>query len=108
MLSNLIDNAVRYGGAARVSLIENTSDWVVTIADDGPGIPADLFEQAFEPFQRLESSRNRETGGTGLGLSIARDIALAHGGQVLLANAPLGSKGLVVSVLLPRALGAAS
>jgi signal transduction histidine kinase len=108
MLSNLIDNAVRYGGAARVSLIENTSDWIVTIADDGPGIPADLFEQAFEPFQRLESSRNRETGGTGLGLSIARDIALAHGGQVLLANAPLGSKGLVVSVLLPRALGAAS
>ncbi len=108
MLSNLIDNAVRYGGAARVSLVENASDWIVTIADDGPGIPADLFDQAFEPFQRLESSRNRETGGTGLGLSIARDIALAHGGQILLASAPPGSKGLVVSVLLPRALGAAS
>ena len=108
MFSNLIDNAVRYGGAARVSLGEGASDWIVTVADDGPGIPAELFEQAFEPFQRLESSRNRETGGTGLGLSIARDIALAHGGQISLANAPAGSRGLVVTVLLPGALGAAS
>ncbi len=108
MFSNLIDNAVRYGGAARVSLSENASDWIVAIADAGPGIPPDLFEQAFEPFHRLESSRNRETGGTGLGLSIARDIALAHGGQISLANAPLGSRGLVVTVLLPKSIGAPS
>jgi signal transduction histidine kinase len=108
MFSNLIDNAVRYGGAARVLLSENASDWIVAIADDGPGIPPESFEQAFEPFQRLESSRNRETGGTGLGLSIARDIALAHGGQISLANAPPGSKGLIVSILLPKAFGAAS
>jgi signal transduction histidine kinase len=106
MISNLIDNAVRYGGAARVSLREDATDWIVTIADDGPGIAPELFEQAFEPFQRLESSRNRETGGTGLGLSIARDIVLAHGGRISLANAPLGSGGLVVSVVLPKALGA--
>jgi signal transduction histidine kinase len=105
MFSNLIDNAVRYGGAARVSLREDATDWIVTVADDGPGIPPESFDQAFEPFQRLESSRNRETGGTGLGLSIARDIALAHGGQISLANASLGSKGLVVSVLLPKARG---
>ncbi len=108
MFSNLIDNAVRYGGAAHVSLSDRASDWVVTIADDGPGIPPDSFEQAFEPFQRLESSRNRETGGTGLGLSIARDIVLAHGGQISLANASPGSGGLVVRVLLPKALAAAS
>ena len=108
MFSNLIDNAVRYGGAARVSLREDATDWIVTVADDGPGIPPESFEQAFEPFQRLESSRNRETGGTGLGLSIARDIVLAHGGQISLANAPLGSRGLMVSVLLPKALAAAS
>jgi signal transduction histidine kinase len=107
MFSNLIDNAWRYGGAARVSLRENATDWIVVVADDGPGIPPESFEQAFEPFQRLESSRNRETGGTGLGLPIARDIALAHGGQISLANAPLGSRGLVVSVLLPKALAAA-
>ncbi len=108
MFSNLIDNAVRYGGVARVSLGERGSDWIVTIADTGPGIPPELFEKAFEPFQRLESSRNRETGGTGLGLSIARDIALAHGGQISLANAPAGKRGLAVSVLLPKALGVAS
>jgi signal transduction histidine kinase len=108
MFSNLIDNAVRYGGAARISLKDRGGDWIVTIADDGPGIPPELSEQAFEPFQRLESSRNRETGGTGLGLSIARDIVLAHGGQISLANAPLGSRGLIVSVLLPKALGAAT
>jgi signal transduction histidine kinase len=105
MFSNLIDSAVRYGGVARVALSENASDWIVAIADDGPGIPPESFEQAFEPFQRLESSRNRETGGTGLGLSIARDIVLAHGGQISLANAPPGSRGLIVSVLLPKALG---
>jgi signal transduction histidine kinase len=108
MFSNLIDNAVRYGGAARVSLREDATDWIVVVADDGPGIPPESFEQAFEPFQRLESSRNRETGGTGLGLSIARDIALAHGGQISLANASPGSSGLIVSVLLPKALAAAS
>jgi signal transduction histidine kinase len=108
MLSNLIDNALRYGGVARVSLREDATDWMVVVADDGPGIPPELFEQAFEPFQRLESSRNRETGGTGLGLSIARDIVLAHGGQISLANAPPSSRGLVVSVLLPKALAAAS
>jgi hypothetical protein len=67
MASNLIDNALRYGGAARVSLGETTSDWIVTVADDGPGIPPHAFEQAFEPFQRLESSRNRETGWHGAG-----------------------------------------
>ncbi len=92
MFSNLIDNAVRYGGVARVSLGERGSDWVVTIADTGPGIPPELFEKAFEPFQRLKSSRSRETGGTGLGLSIARDIALAHGGQISIANAPPGKE----------------
>ena len=108
MFSNIIDNAVRYGRVARVSLSDRANEWVVAIADDGPGIPPELFEQAFEPFQRLESSRNRETGGAGLGLSIARDIVLAHGGQISLANAPLGSRGLIVSVRLPKALGAES
>jgi signal transduction histidine kinase len=106
MVSDLIDNAVRYGGAARVSLSEDATDWIIAVADDGPGIPPESFEQAFEPFQRLESSRNRETGGTGLGLSIARDIALAHGGQISLANASPGAGGLIVSVLLPKAMAA--
>ena len=107
MFSNLIDNAVRYGGAARVSLREDATDWIVTVADDGPGIPPESFEQAFEPFQRLDpaQSGNRRHG-TGP-VDRAR-IALAHGGQISLANAPLGSRGLMVSVLLPKALAAAS
>ncbi len=101
MAANLIENAVRYGGAARVSLKDEDRNFIVTVADDGPGIAPDLFEKAFEPFQRLESSRNRESGGAGLGLSIARDVALAHGGKISLANARAG--GLVVTVLLPKA-----
>ena len=104
MISNLIDNAVRYGGATRVSLDERANEWIVTVADDGPGIPPDLIEKAFEPFRRLEFSRNRDTGGTGLGLSIARDIALAHGGQIALANSSTGAGGLVVTVLLPKGI----
>jgi len=103
MFSNLVDNAVRYGGAARVRLRDDTADWIVEVADDGPGIPPESFERAFEPFERLESSRNRETGGAGLGLSIVRDIVLAHGGEISLANAPPGSKGLIVRVRLPKA-----
>jgi signal transduction histidine kinase len=107
MVSNLIDNALRYGGVARVSLREDATDWIITVADDGPGIPPESFDSAFEPFQRLESSRNRETGGTGLGLSIARDIVLAHGGRISLANASAGSGGLIVRVLLPKGLAPA-
>ena len=103
MAANLIENAVRYGGCARVSLGETKSAFVMTVADDGPGIPPELFEKAFEPFERLEASRNRESGGTGLGLSIARDVALAHGGTIVLANAPPGSHGLIVTVRLPKA-----
>ena len=105
MFSNLIDNALRYGGLARVSLVEGESDWIVSVADDGPGIPAELFDEAFQPFHRLETSRNRDTGGTGLGMSIARDIVLSHGGQISLANAHAGSTGLVVTVLLPKRRG---
>jgi signal transduction histidine kinase len=108
IVSNLIDNAVRYGGAARVSLHEDATDWMVTVADDGPGIPPESFDQAFEPFQKLEPSGNRESGGTGLGLSIARDIALAHGGRISLANASANSGGLILSVLLPKVLATAS
>ena len=74
---------------------------IVTVSDDGPGIPQEMFEKAFAPFQRLETSRNRESGGTGLGLSIARDIVLAHGGHIVLSDAVSGSQGLLVTVSLP-------
>jgi len=68
--------------------------------DEGPGIPDESLERVFEPFGRLESSRNRETGGTGLGLTIARDIAQAHGGTLTLNNRAEG--GLTAELRLPR------
>ncbi|WP_341910295.1 ATP-binding protein [Ferrovibrio terrae] len=98
--ANLIDNGCKFGDAVRVSLRNDADAIVVTVADDGPGIPADQVETAFRPFTRLETSRNRDTGGTGLGLTIARDVILAHrGGIELSAAAP---SGLLVTVTLPR------
>jgi len=96
---NLVENALKYGHRARVSLTRQADAYVVTIADDGPGIPPGQFERVFDPFYRLESSRSRETGGTGLGLTVARSTILAHGGEVRLANADGG--GLTVTVELP-------
>ncbi len=69
------------------------------VDDDGPGIPSGELERVFEPFHRLEASRNRETGGTGLGLPIARNILRAHGGDVALCNRATG--GLRATVTLP-------
>ena len=99
-LTNLVGNALKYGDAARISLHQLAKNQVqIDIEDNGPGIPPELIESAFEPFRRLEDSRNRETGGSGLGLSIARDILRAHGGEIFLRNRPEG--GLKASVTLP-------
>ncbi|MBV9538284.1 MAG: HAMP domain-containing protein [Acidisphaera sp.] len=97
-LTNLVSNAVKYGGAARVRLAEATGTITFVVEDDGPGIPAGELERVFQPFQRLESSRNRETGGTGLGLPIARNILRAHGGDVVLARAPTGGTRAVATL----------
>lgn len=99
-LTNLIDNAVKYGRHARVSLDDEDAKVLVTIEDDGPGIPQELLEDAFKPFHRLDTSRSAETGGTGLGLTVARSIVRAHGGNIELSNRPQG--GLRVQVVLPR------
>lgn len=98
--TNLLDNAVKYGGRARVSLVKQDGHLRVDIEDDGPGIPEDLREKVFSPFYRIESSRNRETGGTGLGLTVARSVIGAHGGDIELHDRPGG--GLRVSVKLPQ------
>lgn len=98
---NLIDNALRYGGVARVSLHREKSEAVITITDDGPGIAPERLDTVFEPFVRGEDSRNLETGGAGLGLSICRSIIRAHGGTVRLENA--APKGLRAVVRLPIA-----
>ena len=98
-LANLVGNALAYGGAARVTLAREEGGVVLAVEDDGPGIPEAQLEQVFEPFRRLEESRNRETGGTGLGLTIARSIIRAHGGDVRLANRAGG--GLRAELHLP-------
>ena len=99
-LSNLVDNAIRYGGSATIKADDAADRLTIRILDDGPGIPETELEQAFEPFFRGEASRNRETGGTGLGLGIARNIARAHGGDLHLRNRPEG--GLEAILTLPR------
>lgn len=100
-LRNVLDNAVRYGGAARVALAPGAEHATIVVRDPGPGIPEGQLERVFDPFVRLESSRSRATGGTGLGLSIARTIVQAHGGDLVLANRPEG--GLAATVTLPLA-----
>ena len=99
-LGNLLENAVKYGKSAEVAVQDGERELVIVIRDHGPGIPDDQLEQVFEPFYRLEESRNRDSGGTGLGLTIARGIAESHGGRLVLANHAAG--GLEVRLTLPR------
>jgi two-component system, OmpR family, osmolarity sensor histidine kinase EnvZ len=82
-----------------VSLSRNDRHAEITVEDDGPGIPESRREEAFRPFHRLDEGRNLQTGGSGLGLAIARDIARAHGGDILLGKSALG--GLKATIRLP-------
>ena len=97
--ANLMENAVKYGQRADVTLETGASEIVVRIEDRGPGIPEEFREQVFRPYFRLEPSRGRHTGGSGLGLTVARSVARAHGGDVRLRERPGG--GLTAEVLLP-------
>ena len=99
-LTNLLDNAIRYGKRATVRLEDGAERITIRVLDEGPGIPEEELEKAFEPFFRGEASRSRETGGTGLGLGIARNIARAHGGELALKNRAGG--GLEAVLTLPR------
>jgi signal transduction histidine kinase len=91
IVGNLVDNALRYGGSASIVVGRDSQGAVlVRVLDDGPGIPAEQLEAVFEPFFRLEGSRNRDTGGTGLGLAIARQLAGSLGGTLTLHNRPEG------------------
>jgi two-component system osmolarity sensor histidine kinase EnvZ len=98
-LANLIDNALKYGTRAEVSLRRAGKSVEIAVEDDGVGIPEARREEAFRPFHRLDEGRNLQSGGVGLGLAIARDIARAHGGDVSLGESPLG--GLKATLRLP-------
>jgi signal transduction histidine kinase len=99
LFANLLENAVKFGGAARARLLVQDHAAVVEIEDDGPGVPDGELERVFAPFYRREPSRSRKTGGIGLGLSVARSIARSHGGDLVLENRPGG--GLTARATLP-------
>ncbi len=99
LFSNLLENAVKFGGRARTRVFRDATNAFVEIEDDGPGIPASDRERVFEPFYRREPSRSRQTGGIGLGLAVVRSIARGHGGDVDLVNRVGG--GLTARVQLP-------
>ncbi|MBZ9699412.1 MULTISPECIES: ATP-binding protein [unclassified Mesorhizobium] len=98
LMSNVIGNAFRYAKTVEVAANHGRGSLVVTIDDDGPGIPAEKREEVFKPFMRLDEARNLDASGTGLGLSIARDIARSHGGDITLDVSPLGGLRAVIKV----------
>ncbi|WP_353641833.1 ATP-binding protein [Mesorhizobium sp. WSM2239] len=102
-IRNLVENAVRYGERATVSVIRKPDSLDIMVEDSGPGIPPADMEQVFAPFFRLEQSRNRETGGVGLGLSIARAIARHHGGDIVLENLNGGLRAVIRLPLIDMA-----
>ncbi|MDF2394590.1 HAMP domain-containing protein [Pseudomonas sp. 3MA1] len=99
-INNLLDNALRYAGHATLALEDQRDQLLIRVIDQGPGIAADKREAVFEPFFRLEGSRNRNSGGVGLGMTIAREAAERMGGQLLLEETPGG--GLTAVLRLPR------
>jgi two-component system osmolarity sensor histidine kinase EnvZ len=98
-LGNLVGNAMRHARRIEIAGQRDARFLTVHIDDDGPGIPPEQREEVFKPFYRLDEARNQDEGGSGLGLAIARDIARSHGGDVTLADSPLG--GLRASVRVP-------
>lgn len=98
-LGNLVSNAARYADTIEITGHRDHRYLTVTVDDDGPGIPANMREEVFKPFLRLDDARNQDEGGTGLGLAIARDIARSHGGDISLGDSPLG--GLRAKVRVP-------
>jgi len=99
ILTNLIDNALKFAGEAEVNIGRQPDGRIcITVCDRGPGIPEEQLESVLQPFYRLEQSRNRDTGGTGLGLAIAHQLALAIGGSLSLKNRTGG--GLAAAIVL--------
>jgi len=99
MLDNLVDNAVRYGGAVTLDVRHKDRQVEIMVLDDGPGLSDELLQAVTAPFERGETSRNRRTGGAGLGLSIVQALAQGQGGSLTLANRPEG--GLAATIDLP-------
>jgi signal transduction histidine kinase len=103
VVSNLLDNAIKYAGAAEIELRNQTNGTIsISVSDRGPGIPEQELEAVLQPFYRLETSRNRDSGGAGLGLAIAQQLSLSIGGTISLRNREGG--GLQVTLAMAREL----
>jgi signal transduction histidine kinase len=100
VLFNLVDNALRYGTSAHVTVREQNGIVRLRVDDNGPGIPEAHREDLMQPFSRMEASRSRETGGAGLGLAIVQTLVAAHDGTVSIGDAPKG--GARITVTLPK------
>jgi len=100
VITNLLDNAGKYGKKAHVSIMPTAATVDIVIDDEGPGLSEEELKRVFQPFYRVESSRSRDTGGVGLGLAIARTLTERHGGTLILENRPGG--GLRARVSLPH------
>jgi len=90
VLVNLVDNALKFAGAAELEVCREGSTTVIRVLDNGPGIPGGELDEVLKPFYRVEGSRNRSTGGTGLGLAIAHQLTQAMGGRLTLSNRDSG------------------
>lgn len=100
LVGNLVSNGFRYAKNVVVSIFHKNNELTIIIDDDGPGIPANMREEVFKPFFRLDQARNQDASGTGLGLSIAQDIARSHGGNITLAESPTGGLRVIVEIPL--------
>ena len=98
-LNNIIDNSIKYADKINLGLSKKNNNIIVTIDDDGPGIPENEYQNVFKPFYKLDKSRGDSRSSVGLGLSIASDIIKSHGGNILLEKSTLN--GLRVKIFLP-------
>jgi len=98
-INNLIDNGIKYGDKVNVELSKNNTNLFIKIEDNGPGIPANEYENVFKPFYKIDKGRADTKSSVGLGLSIASDIIRSHGGNIKLEKSSMN--GLCVKIFLP-------
>ena len=98
-LNNLIDNALKYGNKVEVKLIKENTNLLITIEDDGSGIPEKEYDNVFKPFYKIDKGRTESKSSVGLGLSIASDIVRSHGGNIILGKSKMS--GLSVKIYFP-------
>ncbi len=98
LITNLVSNSFRYAQNVFVAADHRDGWLILTIDDDGPGIPKEMRDEVFKPFFRLDQARNQDAGGTGLGLAIALDIARSHGGDITLEDSPKNGLRAIVKV----------